>query len=197
MAVSKLAGTWSYEDLLTLPDDGRRYEIIEGALYEMPSPTWEHAMTVMNLILLLAPIVQSLGGQVVTAPLDTFFAGADPVQPDILVILPGSRAVGQGRGVEGPPDLVVEVLSPSDRSHDLLTKRALYGRAGVKEYWIVDPMERIVELLTLDRDALHPAQAASGEDVAVSPLLGGAVFPLAQVFANLDADEIQEDAAWP
>jgi hypothetical protein len=126
----------------------------------------------MNLILLLAPVVQSFGGQVVTAPLDTFFQGADPVQPDILLILSGSWAVGGGRGVQGPPDLLVEVLSPSNRGHDLLTKRALYARAGVQEYWIVDPASRTVEILTLDRDAFHGAQMAAGEDVAVSPLLG-------------------------
>jgi Uma2 family endonuclease len=189
MALSKPAGTWTYEDLLSLPDDGRRYEIIEGDLYEMPSPTWEHATTIMNLILLLAPVVQSFGGQIVTAPLDTFFQGADPVQPDILVILPGSRAVGGGRGVQGPPDLLIEVLSPSNRAHDVLTKRSLYARAGVREYWIVDPMERSIELLALDRDDFHTVQVASGDEAVSSKLLPDATLPLAAIFFGIAGSE--------
>src|SRR5918993_721166 len=164
MAIIKPAGTWTYEDLVSLPDDGRRYEIIEGELYEMPAPSWDHAVTIMNLILLLAPVVQALGGRVLTAPLDVFFEGADPVQPDIVVLLPESAAIGAGRGVEGAPDLLIEVLSPTNRGHDLLTKRALYARAGVREYWIVDPASLSVEILALDRDALHLAVAASGDE---------------------------------
>jgi Uma2 family endonuclease len=183
---TKEAGTWTYDDLFALPDDGKRYEIIEGELYEMPSPTWDHATTVMNLVLLLAPLIRALGGRLVTAPLDVFFPGADPVQPDILAILPGSRAVGGGRGVQGPPDLVIEVLGPSNRGHDLLTKRALYGRAGVREYWIVDPASRTVELLALDRDVFHSTRLARGEGDVVSPLLGDATFPLAAIFTGID-----------
>jgi Uma2 family endonuclease len=186
MAISKPAGTWTYEDLVSLPDDGRRYEIIEGELYEMPAPSWDHAVTIMNLILLLAPVVQALGGRVLTAPLDVFFDGADPVQPDIVVLLPESAAIGAGRGVEGAPDLLIEVLSPANLGHDLLTKRALYARAGVREYWIVDPASRAVEILALDRDALHTVQRASGADAVISSLLGDAAFPLAAIFAGVD-----------
>lgn len=185
MALSKPAGDWRYEDLFSLPDDGRRYEIIEGALYEMPAPSVDHATTIFNLVLLLAPVIQSLGGRMFFAPLDVFFQGADPVQPDILAILPGWQGRLPQRGAEGAPNLLVEILSPSNRGLDLLTKRALYARAGVQEYWIVDPANRTVEILTLDRDALHGVQVAAGEDVAVSPLLGGAAFPLDAIFANV------------
>jgi Uma2 family endonuclease len=184
---TKEAGTWTYDDLFALPDDGKRYEIIEGELYEMPAPNWDHIAVVMNLILLLGPVVQSHGGRLTTAPADVFFEGADPVQPDIFAMLPGARAVGGGRGVQGPPDLVIEVLSPSNRGHDLLTKRALYGRAGVSEYWIVNPASRTVDLLALDRDAFHSTRLARGEGDVVSPLLGDAAFPLAAIFTGIDA----------
>src|SRR4051794_26882199 len=147
MAVTKPVGTWVYEDLFSLPDDGRRYEIIEGELYEMPSPNWDHATTIMNLITVLLPVVTAIGGLLRTAPVDVFFAGADPVQPDILILLPRWQGQLQLRGPQGSPDLVIEVLSPSNRNHDVLTKRALYGRAGVREYWIVNPANRTVELL--------------------------------------------------
>ena len=193
MAITKPAGTWTYEDLFSLPDDGRRYEIIEGELCEMPSPTSAHGVTIRNLMFLLGPVIEALRGWLLTAPLDVFFPGADPVQPDIVVLLPESNASLVVRGVEGPPDLLVEVLSPSNRGRDLLTKRALYARAGVREYWIVDAMSRTVEILSLDRDAFHTAQVATGEEALLSPLLGGMAFPLPAVFARLD--EIEDDAS--
>jgi len=186
MAITKPAGTWTYEDLFSLPDNGRRYEVIEGELYEKPAPSWDHAVTIMNLILMLAPVVQALGGRVLTAPLDVFFEGADPVQPDIVVLLPESAASGAGRGVEGAPDLLIEVLSPSNHGHDVLTKRALYARAGVREYWIVDPESRVVEVLTLDRDAFHTVRRASGDDPVISSLLEEATIPTAVIFAGVD-----------
>jgi Uma2 family endonuclease len=189
MALTKPAGQWTYADLLTLPDDGKRYEIIERELYEMPAPSWDHQVTIINLILLLVPIVQRLGGQVVTAPLDVFFPGADPVQPDIVVLLPGGRAVPFAGGVQGPPDLLIEVVSPSNRGHDRLTKRTLYAAAGVREYWLVDPIGHTVEILSLDRDAFHAVQTAAGDATAISPLLDGAAFPLSAIFANLKGDE--------
>ena len=189
MAGTRPAGTWTYEDLFALPDDGRRYEIIEGELFEMPAPNWDHATTVMNLILLLAPVVRALGGRIATAPLDVFFQGADPVQPDIVVILPGWSGTLPQRGPQGAPDLAIEVLSPSNRGHDLLTKRALYARGGVREYWLVDPEARTVEVLVLDRDAFHTVQVAAGEDEAISPLLGDVRFSLPDVFAGVGAAE--------
>jgi len=108
------------------------------------------------------------------------------VQSDIVVLLPDSAAIGAGRDVAGAPDLLIEILSPSNRGHDLLTKRALYARAGVQEYWIVDPASRTVEILALDRDAFHTAQRALGDDAVISSLLGDATIPLAAVFAGVN-----------
>jgi Uma2 family endonuclease len=187
MALTKPAGTWTYDDLFSLPDDGRRYEIIEGALYEMPAANIDHATVIMNLIALLLPMVSSAGGRLFTAPLDVFFPGADPVQPDLIAILPGWQGTLPKRGIHGAPDLLIEVLSPSNRGHDLLTKRALYARAGVREYWIVDPEARTLEILTLDRDALHLAEVASGEAVPVSPLLGSLAVTADALFPEIDS----------
>lgn len=184
MAEAKAPGTWTYDDLFSLPDDGKRYEIIEGMLYQLPSAGWDHATVVMNLIQLLLPVVRGLNGILLTAPLDVFVPGRDPVIPDILALLPQTRAVPRMRGVEGPPDLIVEVASPSNRVHDLLTKRALYGRAGVREYWIVEPSTRSAEMLILHGDALHTAQIAAGNDTMTSPLLG-ATISLDAIFASV------------
>ena len=187
MAQTKLAGAWSYEDILSFPDEGRRFEIIEGDLYEMPSPTIVHAATIINLIALLLPIVARLRDRVFTAPLDVFIPGGDPVQPDVLVLLPDGNARVELRGIEGPPDLVIEVVSPSSRGRDLLTKRSLYARAGIREYWLVDPDARTVEILTLDRYALHLAAAGSGDERPVSPPLGQLPAHVDDFFAGIDS----------
>src|SRR5689334_12758548 len=89
MATRQPEHYWTYEDLFDLPDDGKRYEIIEGVLYEMPAPLAAHAIILMNLVqYVLAPVVWALGGKVLTAPLDVFLRDANPVQPDLLVLLP-------------------------------------------------------------------------------------------------------------
>lgn len=184
--VDKPAGTWTYEDLFDLPDDGTRYEIIEGELYEMPAPYLAHALAIANLISMLIPLVARLGGQWLTAPLDVFFQGANPVQPDIVVVLPGRSARFVKRGVEGPPDLLIEVLSPSNRVHDILTKRALYARGGVREYWIVDPDARTIEILTLDHDVRHQGTVSSGSDTPISSLFGPLPIEAGHLFGDLD-----------
>jgi Uma2 family endonuclease len=91
------------------------------------------------------------------------------------------------RGVVGAPNLIVEIISPSNRGRDLLLKRALYARAGVQDYWIVAPTARTADVLALDRDAVHTVQTVAGDDVVVSPRLDGAAFPLTGVFANLES----------
>jgi Uma2 family endonuclease len=187
MALTKPTGTWTYEDLFALPDDGRRYEIIDGVLYEMPSLRSVHAFTITLLLVALYPILARLGGSIAAAPLDVFFGEANPVQPDIVAILPGSQARIESHGVVGTPDLVIEVLSPSNRNHDVLTKRTLYGRGGVREYWIVDTDARTIEILTLDRDALHTVIVASGSDTLDSPLLGSLSIAVESLFPEIES----------
>lgn len=187
MAVTKPErppGGWSYDDLWDLPEDGTRYEIIDGELYELPSPNFEHAIAVANIFALLLPVVRSLAGRVLTAPLDVRFPGADPVQPDVLVLLPERLARTSGkRVVEGAPNLVVEVLSPSNREHDLVRKRNTYARGGVSEYWLVDPRAQTVEVLAL-RDGVYAQHVvAHGAKLVTSTVLSGLAFPASSVFA--------------
>lgn len=189
MALTKPAGTWSYADLATLPDDGTRYEIIDGELYEMPSPTWAHASVIAGLITLLIPVLQRLGAQWRTAPLDVFFSGADPVQPDLIVLLPGSRARGVRRGVEGPPDLLVEVLSPSSRAHDQVRKRALYASGGVREYWIIDPDTSAIEIIGADGETVQRVTATADAILTLrSPLLGNLAADPESIFPAVTED---------
>ncbi len=182
MAVQFREKFWTYDDLRALPDDGKRYEIIEGVLYEVTGPKPPHAIVLIAVIDLLARPVQEAGGIRLAAPIDVFFPGADPVQPDLLVLLRGDLADIGADGVVGPPDLVIEVLSPSTRGHDILTKRALYARAGVREYWLVDPDARSVEVLVLAGNALQSVLVAAGGEPVRSTLFPDLTFPASAVF---------------
>ena len=183
MAATPFAKTWTYEDLLALPDDGKRYEIIDGELFEMPSPGFEHSTAIMNLIFLVTPLVNSLGGIVRTAPLDVFMSGANPVQPDIFVLLPDRLHMVTPRGIEGPPNLVMEVLSPWNPGHDRLRKRALYAGAGVDEYWLISPEAAIVEVLVREGDGFHLFLRAGGDEPVRSKVLADLSFPASAAFA--------------
>ena len=137
------------------------------------------------LIRLLLPVVDRWGGRWLTAPLEVFFAGADPVQPDLLVLLPDSRARLVRRGVEGPPDLLIEVLRPSNRAHDQVRKLELYARGGVREYWIVDPEQRVIEVIDGRGLTVHRVDAGS-KPVLRSPLLGDLPVSLDEVAPGVD-----------
>jgi Uma2 family endonuclease len=172
MATEPQTKYWTYEDLLALPDDGRRYEIIEGVLYEMPSPNMEHGDLIANLLhRVFWPVVDALGGRVYTAPIDVFLPGAQPVQPDVFVLMPEQLVLRSRRGVEGPPALIVEVLSPGNSRHDLVRKRAIYARAGVREYWIVSPEALIIEILALEGNTYRTHARVAGDELLTSTVL--------------------------
>ncbi|MFT4039803.1 MAG: Uma2 family endonuclease [Thermomicrobiales bacterium] len=184
---AKPAGTWRYEDLASLPDDGTRYEIIDGDLYELGGPRSVHARVIARLIVLLLPVLDRLGAEWVNAPLDVFFAGANPVEPDIMVLLPGSRAQFVDNGIIGPPDLLIEVVTPANREHDTVRKRALYARGGVREYWIVDPEFRAIEVIGAEGETLERVAAdGDGELRWRSPLLGEFALDAAEMFPRFE-----------
>ena len=161
---------WTYEDLFDLPEN-KRYEIIEGELYEMPAPNAAHEVITMNLVqFVLSLVVWPLGGKILTSPVDLFLRAGNPVQPDLLVLLPDQLGMISERGIEGVPALLVEVLSPSNSRHDLVTKRALYARAGVREYWIVSPEAMIIEILTLDGEVYRTHARLAGDEPITSGL---------------------------
>lgn len=182
MANTQQTKIWTYDDLFDLPDDGKRYEIIEGVLYEMPAPRPEHAFIIANLMFWLAPLVRALGGKLAPAPIDLFLQGANPVQPDLLVLFADQLGQVSERGIEGPPTVVIEVLSPSNIDHDRLVKRSLYARGGVPEYWIIDPRAETVEVLMLHQGQYLRHLLASGDDEVTSTVLVGLSFPASAVF---------------
>ena len=140
-------GEWTYEDYLRLPDDGKRYEVIRGVLYVAASPNYDHQYTVIQLAAQLLGFVQANGlGIVLTAPFDIILPEgiATPVEPDLLFIRKENQPRRGDANFRGVPDLLVEVLSPSNRHYDRKIKFAAYRDAGVQEFWLADPLVRSV-----------------------------------------------------
>jgi Uma2 family endonuclease len=177
----------THEDLVSLPDDGNRYEIINGELIVTPAPLVRHQRVVVNLAVLLRLfLTQHNIGEVLVAPFDVVLGPNDVVQPDLLVI--GSE---QGRlkdsqnAFEGSPRLVVEILSPSSQRTDLVRKMALYARTGVPEYWMVDPERHEIAINVLAGGVYVPvAQDEFG--AMASRVLPGLRLDPTEVFADLD-----------
>jgi Uma2 family endonuclease len=142
---------WTYVDLERFPDDGRKYEIFDGELVVSPSPNVAHQRVAKRLFQLLDEQLEKPRiAEVFFAPLDVVLTPTKVFQPDLLAVRWRRRRTAFGeRVVEAPPDLAVEVVSSSSRKHDRVRKRQFYARNGVREYWIVDPAERSVEVLEL------------------------------------------------
>ncbi len=160
-----------YEEYCLFPDDGKRHEIINGLHYMNPAPTPNHQSISKWLQHFLFVNIELKGlGKVFDAPIDVQLGDHDVVQPDLIVILNKSKAKITRTRVQGPPDLVVEILSTSTAKNDLTLKRRLYEQSGIREYWIVDPDERSVDVLGLE-DGIYQAavSATSTLNLAILP----------------------------
>jgi Uma2 family endonuclease len=138
-------GPYRARDYWKLPDDVP-CELIYGRFYVSPSPSPLHQAALYLLWEFLKRAARTSGGAVYGAPLDTVLADHSVVQPDILYISPERRSIVKQR-IEGAPDVVVEIVSPRSGSRDRSEKLRLYAESGVREYWIVDPIERTFDFL--------------------------------------------------
>lgn len=166
---------WTYQEFARLPISGTtRYEVIDDELVVTPSPSARHQEAVTNLVTELNRFARTHGfGKVYTAPLDVLFTEGDYVEPDILFVRSDHLDLVTERGVEGPPDLVVEVLSSSTAARDRGVKLERYRLYGVPEYWVVDPDEQMIEVWKLAEGAGKPDVHVRGETVAWTPLPDG------------------------
>lgn len=144
-------GSWTYEDYAALPDDGRRYEIVNGVLVMAPAPDLDHQSIVVRLSHYLFMHVELAGlGRVLPGPVDVELGPKNVYQPDLVVVLNAHLDRVAEKKIIGAPDLVVEIASPSTAAYDRLTKNERYARAGITEYWIVKPLRRTIEVLVLE-----------------------------------------------
>jgi Uma2 family endonuclease len=167
---------YTAEDLAEMPDDGRRYEVLGGELIVSPAPSTRHQWVSVELTAQIRSFARRKQlGLVFSAPLDVRLGRHDIVQPDIVFILNEHLHILQAWGIEGSPDLLVEIVSPSSRLNDRIRKSAIYADQGVPEYWIVD----------LDTRTILTQQLVSGEYVTI-PMSEGSV--TSRVLSGLSID---------
>ncbi|HMD87312.1 MAG TPA: Uma2 family endonuclease [Terriglobia bacterium] len=164
----------TYDDYCLLPNNGRRYEIIDGELFVTPSPRRAHQRVVFQLSRVLGNFVEEMGcGEIYFAPFDVVFSFHDVVEPDILYVSKERASVVTEDNVQGAPDLVVEVLSKTTAKIDRTTKLKLYARFGVQEYWLIDPDECTAEVYRRKGRGFARVASLQPSDLLTTPLLPG------------------------
>ena len=163
----------TYQDYLNMDGD-ERYELIDGELILLPSPNTAHQLTSIALSSGMFMFAEDRElGLVLHAPFDVLLSDTDVVQPDILFVSNERAHIRTPDNMRGAPDLVVEILSPSSASRDWSDKFELYSKHGVKEYWIIDPANRVVWLARLRGGALEIAGTYGIGDTVSSTVLAG------------------------
>lgn len=176
---------FSVEDYKNLAEsETERYELLGGELLMTPSPTWKHQAVLLRLANRLQTFVEEHRlGHVAVSPLDVVLSEHNVAQPDILFISQ-ERAdiIDEDGDVRGAPDLVIEILSPSTIERDRTTKRTLYARYGVREYWLVDLNDETVDVLSLTESGYERLGELGRSDALTSALLDELEIPLDEVF---------------
>ena len=158
MATNPALLRWTYDEFSRLPDDGNRYEVIAGDLYMTPAPRPIHQRVAFNIGFLIESFLRQhdLGGWVAASPTDVLFAEGDYLEPDLVFVRAERCGIVTDRGIEGVPDLVLEVISESTAARDRGVKRQRYAWFGVPEYWIADVDAGHIEVYRMLEDPNHP-----------------------------------------
>jgi Uma2 family endonuclease len=175
----------TFQDLLETPDDGYRYELIDGELHMSPPPDgYQHQRPLRRLVMLLARAELAGYGTHYFAPTGVVFDEGEHnyAEPDAFFLRAGGGK-RMANVLRGAPDLVVEVLSPSTRRYDLRAKRQLYARFGVTYYWVADPTGETIQVYTLAGADYGAPSVLRGDDVPGCPLFPGITTTAAAVFA--------------
>ncbi len=178
-------GSWTYEDYAALPDDGRRYEIVNGVLVMAPAPGTGHQSIAVRIAYYLFPHVDLAGiGKLFTGPVDVELGPKNVYQPDLVVVLNAHLERVTEKKISGAPDLAVEIASPSTAAYDRLTKYEKYAQAGITEYWIVKPTSRTIEVLVLEHGEYRSLGIFSGQQTLPSRVVPGLPVMVEQFFAK-------------
>ena len=184
MATTERAVKRTYEDYCAIADD-KRYELLNGDLMMVPAPNIKHQRVLGRLYIELTRFTRQHGlGEVFVAPCDVVLSDTDVVQPDLLFISRAREHAITDENVRGAPDLVIEILSPSTADRDVGYKHDLYGRHGVLEYWIVDPMAETVAVHRQRDGRLELAGAFGRRDSLGTALLEGLQVDLGAILAS-------------
>lgn len=180
---SKTKPPSSLAEYLTMPEEPPYYEFINGIAHFMPSPSTFHQRIIQRLNRKIDAFVESNAlGEVFTAPLDVYLSDEEYYQPDMLFVSNERKSIIQER-IKGAPDLVVEVLSPSNGYKDLTHKKLMYEEFGVREYWTVEPDERAIEVLVNTDMGFQVFSKAHRRGEVRSQVLSGFTVNLDQIFS--------------
>ncbi len=176
-------GSWTYDDYAALPDDGQRYEIVNGVLVMAPAPSPAHQDIVGEIYACLRTQVKLAGlGRVFMGPLDVVLGAKNVFQPDVLVVLNAHLDRIQAKKMVGAPDLVVEVVSPGSGVMDRIARYAVYARAGIPEYWFVKPEKQTVEVFVLEDGEYRSLGIFGGQQTLPSRVVPGLPVRVEQFF---------------
>ena len=190
MVIAKPKGDCTYADYFATPE-GERWELVDGVLYQMAAaPNLKHQDVSRNLIVRIEPhISRRRPGALYHAPTALLLPGETAVEPDLFYVRIERSHILTERACEGAPDLVVEILSPSNRRHDLERKRELYARHGIPEYWILEPDQETVLALTepvITRAGVGEYTAEAlyrAGDILTTAVIPGLAIPVGDIFA--------------
>lgn len=173
---------YTYEDYLKTPKD-KRYELIDGELLMTPSPIPNHQRISGKLEFVVRKFVTENNlGEVFYAPCDVYLDDENVVQPDILFISKERLDIIGDKNIQSAPDIVIEIISENSVYRDMVQKKRLYARFGVKEYWIVIPEEKEVEVYILKGEAYQLYKTYTKVDILESPSLKGLKIGLKEIF---------------
>lgn len=178
-------GGYTYEDYLKLPEEpGYRFEILEGFLVKEPSPSLHHQRLSRELGRQLMTFFDGFDpeGELFFAPLDVTLTISNVLQPDILFVSGARREIMRQERIDGPCDLVVEIMSPANRRKDRLQKMEIYRKAGIPHYWLADPEENTLEAFMLQGGRYTLVAAGEPGGTFTHPAFPGLDLDLARIF---------------
>lgn len=170
-------------DYEEMPQGPPYYQVIEGDLVMSPSPTTFHQHIIVNLAVIFRRFLEKKSlGEIFIAPLDVFLDEVNIYQPDVIFVSSQRRSIITAKGIEGAPDLVVEILSPSTAKLDKGSKRKIYARHGVRELWLVDPETQSIQVYLLTRHPETPSATHAKNASFESSILPGLKFKTSAIF---------------
>jgi Uma2 family endonuclease len=173
---------YTYEDYVNMSDD-KRYELIEGELLMTPSPVPKHQRVLRELEFILKKFVSEKNlGEIFFAPCDVYLDEENVVQPDIMFISKDRLNIIGEKNIQGAPCLTIEIISESSAYRDMVQKKRLYAKFGVKEYWIVIPEEESVEIYLLKDNAYQLFKTYRKNDTLETSFLKGLKIELKEIF---------------
>lgn len=174
---------FTYSDYLIYPSNGKQLQLIEGDFFMTPAPIIFHQDISINLEAIIYEFVAENNlGKVYDAPTDVVLSEEDVVQPDILFIAKDRLNIIKEKNIKGAPDLIVEILSFKTKKMDTVIKRKLYAKHGVKEYWIIDPDKKQIEVLLLAGDKYKSERIYKKGQVLKSKIIAGLKVKVEEVF---------------